>query len=274
MTVKPAHLLVLLLAAAALPAVAQNVAVVNGKPVPTARVDSVLKDIEARGQKDSPELREQIKGKLVELEVLSQEADKQGLGNSPEVKEKLALFREQMLANALVQDHAKKIVVKDSDVVAEYNKIKAAAENREEYHAYHILVEKEQDAKDIIAKLKGGAKFEDIAKEKSTDPGSAQNGGDLGWADPSGYVKEFSEAMTHLQKGQFTDTPVKSQFGYHIIRLDDKRPAQVPSLEDVKPRLTEMLKQKQMEEYLASLQAKATIADGSTPVAAEKKAKK
>jgi peptidyl-prolyl cis-trans isomerase C len=259
MTFKPARLLVLLLAVAALPVMAQNVAVVNGKPIPTARMDSLLKDIEARGQKDTPELRKQIKDKLIELEILSQEAEKAGLSKDKDFTEKLSFIREQLLANALIQEHLKKVSVKDSDINAEYEKIKAQASKQTEYHARHILVDSEDDAKAIIVKLKGGAKFEDLAKEKSKEPGAANSGGDLGWSSPEGYVKPFSDAMVKLNKGQFTDTPVQTQFGWHVIKLEDSRPAKVPTFDEVKPRLAEMLKQKDMEDFLNSMKAKAKI---------------
>ena len=270
MTFKPARLLVVLLAVAALPAVAQ-VATVNGKPIPSARVDSVIKDVEARGQqKDSPELRKQITEKLVELEILSQEAEKRGLDKDAETKEKIALNRETVLANALIQAQLKKIVVKDSDIAAEYEKIKAAQSQRQEYHARHILVKTEDEAKDIIAKLKNGAKFDDLAKEKSIEPGADKSGGDLGWSTPEGYVPEFSAAMIKLDKGQFTDTPVHTQFGWNVIKMEDKRQGQVPSLDDVKPRLTEMMKQKQMEDFITSLKSKAQVSDGAAAAPAPK----
>ena len=272
MTFKPARLLLVLLAAAAMPAMAQ-VATVNGKTIPSARLDSIVKDVEARGQKDSPDLRKQITEKLVELEILSQEAEKRGIDKEADTKEKIALNRETVLANALIQEQLKKIAVKDSDITAEYEKIKAAAAQHEEYHARHILVKTEEEAKDIIAKLKNGAKFEDLAKEKSTEPGADKSGGDLGWSAPEGYVPEFSAAMTKLEKGQITDAPVHTQFGWHVIKLEDKRQGQVPALDDVKPRLTEMLKQKQMEDFISALKAKAQITEGGA-APAEKKSKK
>lgn len=274
MTFKPARLLVALLAVAAMPALAQ-VATVNGKTIPSARLDSVMKDVESRGQKDSPELRKQITDKLVELEVLSQEAEKRGLDKDADTKEKIALNRETVLANALIQSQLKKIVVKDSDVTAEYDKLKAQASQRQEYHARHILLKTEDEAKAIIVKLKGGAKFEDLAKDKSTEPGADKSGGDLGWSQPEGYVPEFSAAMVKLEPGHFTDTPVKTQFGWHVIKLEEKRQGTVPSLEDAKPRLTEMLKQKQMEEFMTSLKDKAQISGtGAAAAPAAKGTKK
>jgi peptidyl-prolyl cis-trans isomerase C len=258
MTLKPARLLVLLLAVAALPVMAQNVAVVNGKPIPTSRLDMIMKQATASGQqKDSPELREKIKEQLIDTEVLSQEAEKLGLAKNDEVKSQLDYLREQVLIRALVQEHIKKFAVKEEDIKAEYDKFKATASDKE-YHARHILVEKEEDAKAIIAKLKTGAKFEDLAKQ-SKDTGSAANGGDLDWANPSGYVKPFSDAMIALKKGQFTETPVHTQFGYHVIKLEDVRPAKVPTLEELRPQITQSLQQKNLEAYRVELKAKAKI---------------
>ncbi|HSY28104.1 MAG TPA: peptidylprolyl isomerase, partial [Burkholderiaceae bacterium] len=138
-----------------------------------------------------------------------------------------------------------------------YDKFKAQAPANE-YDARHILVDKEEDAKAIIVKLKGGAKFEDLAKQ-SKDTGSAANGGDLGWSNPNGFVKPFSDAMVALKKGQFTETPVKTQYGYHVIKLEDVRPAKVPTLEELRPQITQSLQQKGLEAYFAELKAKAKI---------------
>jgi peptidyl-prolyl cis-trans isomerase C len=158
---------------------------------------------------------------------------------------------------ALVQEHLKKFPVKEEDIKAEYDKFKATASDKE-YSAHHILVDKEEDAKAIIAQLKKGAKFEDLAKQ-SKDTGSAANGGDLGWSSPNSYVKPFADALIALKKGQFTETPVKSQYGYHVIRLDDERPAKIPTLDEVRPQITQSLQQKELEAYRTELMAKAKI---------------
>jgi peptidyl-prolyl cis-trans isomerase C len=257
MTLKPARLLVLLIATAALPVMAQNLAVVNGKPIPSSRADMMIKQLASRGQKDSPELREKVKEQLIDYEVLTQEADKLGLAKTDEVKSQLDYARQQILIGALVQEHVKKFPVKEADIKAEYDKFKAQAPDKE-YHARHILVEKEDDAKAIIVKLKSGAKFEDLAKQ-SKDTGSAANGGDLDWANPNGYVKPFSDAMIALKKGQFTETPVKTQYGYHVIKLEDVRAAKVPTFEELKPQITQSLQQKELEAYRLELKAKAKI---------------
>ncbi|TCS39244.1 peptidyl-prolyl cis-trans isomerase C [Paucimonas lemoignei] len=257
MTLKPARLLVTLLAAVALPVLAQNVAVVNGKPIPSSRVDTMAKQMSSQGQKDTPELRAMIKEELINREILMQEADKRGLSNSPDVKNQLDIARQAIVIRALIGDFLKKNPVSDAEVKAEYDKFKAQAGDKE-YLARHILVEKEEDAKAIIAKLKSGAKFEELAKQ-SKDPGSAANGGSLDWASPSAFVKPFSDAMTGLQKGQFTDTPVKTQFGYHVIKLDDVRAAKIPALEEVKPQIAESIQQKKLQAFQQELKSKASV---------------
>jgi len=196
MSLKPARLLVVLLAAAAFPALAQNLAVVNGKPVPSSRADMMVKQLAAQGQADSPQLRSMIKEELINREILMQEADKLGLGSSADVKAQLEMARQSIVIRALVADFLKKNPVKDADIQAEYDKFKAQAGDKE-YHARHILVDKEEDAKAIIAKLKGGAKFEDLAKQ-SKDTGSAANGGDLDWASPSSFVKPRSRRSSAI----------------------------------------------------------------------------
>ncbi|HEX2530885.1 MAG TPA: peptidylprolyl isomerase [Burkholderiaceae bacterium] len=257
MILRPARLLVLLFAAAALPALAQNLAVVNGKPVPSSRADALVKQMAAQGQPDTPQLRAMIKEELINREILMQEADKLGLSITPDVKNQIEMARQSIVIRALVADYLKKHPVNDAEVKAEYDKFKAQTGDKE-YHARHILVEKEDEAKAIIAKLKSGAKFEELAKQ-SKDPGSASNGGDLDWASPASFVKPFSDAMVALKKGEFTQTPVKTQFGYHVIKLEDVRAAKVPTLEEVKPQIAESLQQKKLQAYQQELRAKAKI---------------
>jgi peptidyl-prolyl cis-trans isomerase C len=257
MTLKPARLLMLLVTAIALPAMAQNLAVVNGKPVPSSRADVMIKQLAAQGQADSPQLRAMVKEELINREILMQEADKRGITSSPDVKNQVEIARQSIAIRALVQDYLKKNPVSDADIKAEYDKFKTQAGDKE-YHARHILVENEDEAKAIIAKLKAGAKFEDLAKQ-SKDPGSAANGGDLDWASPASFVKPFSDAMVALKKGQFTETPVKTQYGYHVIKLDDVRAAKIPTLEEVKPQIAESLQQKKLQAFQQELRGKAKI---------------
>jgi peptidyl-prolyl cis-trans isomerase C len=244
-------------AAVAQIAFAQNAAVVNGKAIPSTRVDAMVKQMTAQGQKDSPELRNMIREELINREIFAQEAEKRGLADSAEFKSQMEFARQQILIRSLVQDYAKSVKPSDAEIKAEYDKQKTAMGDKE-YRARHILVDKEDDAKKIVADLKAGKKFEELAK-KSKDPGSAAKGGDLDWAAPGNYVPEFSDAMTKLQKGQYTQSPVKTQFGYHVIRLDDVRAAQVPPLEQVKPQLEEMLTQQKLAAFQKELKDKAKV---------------
>lgn len=242
-----------LIGALALPfaVMAQNVATVNGKPVPMARVDALIKTA-ARGQEATPEMKAQAKDQVVIREIFAQEAEKQGIANSAEYKTQLDLVRQTVLINTLFQNFIKAHPISDADAQAEYNKIKAE-QSGQEYDARHILVDSEDEAKKLIAQIKNGAKFEDIAKKSSKDTGSAENGGDLGWAKPASYVPEFATALQGLKKGQMTDTPVKTQFGYHIIRLEDTRTAQFPSFEEVKDKVKQQMEQVKLQEYQEKL---------------------
>ncbi len=258
MIVKPARLLLAMTAMVALPSFAQNVATVNGKPIPAAKVDQVVKQVVAQGKAtDSPQLREAIKRDLIGREVLIQEADKQGIGGRPEVKNAIDNARQSIIINAMLADYIKKNPVKDADITAEYNKFKAQMGDKE-YHARHILVGTEDEAKAIIAKLKGGAKFEDLAKQ-SKDTGTANNGGDLDWASPSSFPPEFAAGFTGLQKGQVTEKPVKTQVGYHVIKLDDVRAAKLPSLDEVKPQIADALTQQKLASYQEEMVKKAKV---------------
>ena len=253
---------VVLALAGAMPiaALAQNVAVVNGKPVPKSRVDAIVsqvqKQAQQRNQQLPPDLDKLVRDKVVTDEILSQEAERRGLGASADFKQQMELARQSILIGLLGQDVDKKSAPSDAEVQAEYDKFKAQAGGTE-YKVKHILVEKEDDAKSILAQLKAGAKFEDLAKKNSKDPGSAENGGDLDFAGPGAYVPEFSQAMTKLKKGETTDAPVKTQFGYHIIRLEDTRPAQFPPLAEVKPQIQQRLAQQKAAAFRDELRAKA-----------------
>ncbi|WP_085315884.1 peptidylprolyl isomerase [Derxia lacustris] len=240
------------------PAAAQNAAVVNGKAIPSAKVDEIVAEVKKQGQPDSPELRSQIREDLVMREVFMQEAVKQKIADRPEIKLALENARQRILFSALAQDYIKSHPITDADVQAEYDSAKQRMGNAQEYHARHILVEKEDDAKAIIAKLKGGAKFEDLAKQ-SKDPGSAANGGDLDWAPATNYVPEFADALTKLTKGQITETPVKTQFGYHVIKLEDTRATQFPPFEQVKKQIQESLQQKKLATYQKQLRDAAKV---------------
>ena len=235
---------------------AQNVAIVNGKAVPKARVDALMTQVTRSGQPMTPELEKQVRDEVVLREMFMQEAEKRGLNGTAEYKTQLEFARQTILIRELFSDYAKKNPITDADIAAEYDKFKAQSGGTE-YRARHILVEKEDEAKALIAKIKAGAKFEDVAKESSKDPGSAENGGDLDFANPKGYVPEFGEALTKLKKGEMTHEPVKSQFGYHIIKLEDTREAPLPPLESVKPQIEQRLQQQKVAKFRDEVRAKA-----------------
>ncbi|MES2975257.1 MAG: peptidylprolyl isomerase [Pseudomonadota bacterium] len=257
------HLLTAVAAAAvlgalALPAAAQNVAIVNGKPVPTARVDSLAQQVAKSGRPITPEMQAQLKDEVIAREVFMQEAQKRGLDATDDYRIQLELARQTILIRELFADFQKKNPVTDADVKAEYDKF-AAANGGKEYRARHILVESEKEAKDIIASLKKGGKFDEIAKKQSKDPGSGANGGDLDWANPGSYVKEFSDGMIKLAKGQTTEAPIKSQFGFHVIRVDDIREAQLPKIEEVKPQIVQQMTQARLGAFQKDLRDKAKV---------------
>jgi peptidyl-prolyl cis-trans isomerase C len=247
-----------LVALLAVPALAQNLAVVNGKPVPLSRVKALQQQVEASGRPMTPEVMDQIKQELIAREVFMQEARKRGLDASEDYKTQLELARQTILIRQLFADFQKKNPVTDADIKAEYDKF-VKENGGKEYRARHILVETEADAKALIADIKKGGNFEELAKKVSKDPGSGANGGDLDWAAAGSYVPEFSNAMVKLAKGQMTDAPVKSQFGFHVIRVDDVRDAQLPKLEEVKPQIAQQLQQQKLSAYQEGLRSKAKI---------------
>ncbi len=258
MTFKPARLLLALIAFVAVPAFAQNVAVVNGKAIPSSRVEALVKQVVAQGQQqDSPQLREMIKKDLIAREVMMQEAIKQGYDKNAAVKEQMENVRQTIVINALVRDYLGKNKISDADIKAEYDKFKASTGDKE-YHVRHILLETEADAKAVIAKLKGGAKFEDLAKT-SKDQGTANNGGDLDWAAPNSFPKVFADAFVNLQKGQVAENPVQTPNGFHVVKLDDTRAAKLPALEEVKQQISEALAQKKLQAYQEEMVKKAKV---------------
>ena len=231
-----------------------NVAMVNDKPITKATVDQFVQQL---GQPDTPELRDKIKEQLIEREVFLQEATKRGIPDRADVKFQLDFVRKTAIIQNLFRDEQKKHPVTDEQVQAEYDKQKASQGDKE-YHARHILVEKEDEAKDVIEQLKKGTKFEDLAK-RSKDPGSGSRGGDLGWAAPSAYVKTFSDAMIKLEKGKYTEVPVQTQFGYHVILLEDVRQTQFPALDQVKGQISESIQNRQAQAFAEELKKKAKI---------------
>lgn len=231
---------------------------VNGVTIPQARVDFFVKNAAAQGQADSPELRSRVRDTLITREVLAQEAVRKGLDKNADVAMQIQLQRQEVLINAVLQDYAKAHPVNDETLKKEYEQIRASSGDRE-FKARHILVEKEDEAKEITAQLRKGANFEKIAAEKSQDTGSKVNGGALDWSPANRYVAPFAQALTKLKKGQTTETPVQSQFGWHIIRLDDERPLKFPPFDQVKPQLQQQMQQQSVKQLIGDLRAKAKI---------------
>ena len=242
----------------ALPALAQNVAIINGKPVPSSRIDALAQQLERSGRPVDASMREQLKEEVILREIFVQEADRRGIRSLPEFRSQLELATQTILIRELFNDYQRKNPVTDADIKAEYDKF-VAANAGQEYRSRHILVEQEADAKAIIAQIKGGASFEEIARTRSIDTGSGQAGGDLDWATADVFVAEFSEAMIKLGKGQMTDAPVQSQFGWHVIRVDDIRQAEMPAMDQLRPQIEQSLQQQRLMEFQESLRAKARI---------------
>lgn len=255
---KKSALLAAVLTVASAAVLAQNVAIVNGKPVPKTRLDMLAQQVAKSGRPITPDMETQLREEVIAREVFMQEAEKQGIAARDDFKTQMELARQTLLIRELFADYQKKNPVTDADLKAEYDKF-AATSGGKEIKARHILVEKEAEAKAIIASLKKGGKFDEIAKKQSKDAGSGAKGGDLDWANPSSYVPEFSEAMQKLTKGQTTETPVKTQFGYHVIRVDDTREAQLPKFEEVKPQIAEQMKQQKLSAFQEDLRKKAKV---------------
>jgi peptidyl-prolyl cis-trans isomerase C len=237
---------------------ADPVAKVNGSAIPQSRLDAMLKGATAQGQPESPELRNRVRDELITREILMQEAAKKGTEKTADVVNQLEFQRQSLIIQAFLNDYVRSNPVSDEALRKEYDSAKAAA-GAKEYKAHHILVKEEAEAKQITAQLKKGGNFEKIAAEKSEDTGSKSRGGDLDWASPARYVKPFSDALVKLKKGQITDTPVQSPFGWHIIRLDDERATRLPPFEDVKNNIQQQLQQQVVQKLIVDLRSKAKI---------------
>jgi peptidyl-prolyl cis-trans isomerase C len=235
----------------------QTLATVNGKTIPNVRADALINAQVTQGRKDTEELRKDVREELIRREVIVQAAQHKGLDKKVELQAQMTLAAQGVLISAYINDYFKSNPVTDAMLKSEYDSIRLAL-GEKEYKARHILVEKEDDAKAIIEKLNKGEKFEDLAKE-SKDPGSKDRGGDLGWANQAAYVKPFSAAMLKLEKGKFTEVPVKTDFGWHVILLEDSRELKAPGLDEVKPQLTQRLQAQMIEKHVGELRAKAKV---------------
>jgi peptidyl-prolyl cis-trans isomerase C len=217
--------------------------------------DLLLKERLAQGGQDSPEIRNAVKEELNTRELLAREAKKEGLDKSTDVKTQMDLAAQTVLVRAYVTDWVKKNPIPDADLHKEYDAIKTQIGDKE-YKVRHILVKTEDQAKEIISELQKGAKFDELAKARSEDPGSKDKGGDLDWNAPANFVKPFGDAMKATPKGKFTPQPVQTQFGWHVIEVDDVRDAKVPTFEEVKPQLQQRLQAQWLDKYFKDLRAK------------------
>ncbi len=249
-----------ILSVAAWGALAADTATVNGKLIPQNRFDMLLKQATTHGQKDTPELRKAIRDRLITFEVISQEAENKGLDKSPDLAAALDLQKQQQLIQAFGNDYIKAHPVTEDMLKQEYERQKTLLTNKKEYKVRHILSKTEADAKAIIVQLKSGKGFEKLAKEKSTDAGTKAQGGDLDWIQENAQVPpQFTDAMKKLKKGQYTETPVQTAFGWHVIRVDDVRPVTVPSYEEAKPQIKQLLENASVNKAIGDLRDKAKI---------------
>ncbi|MDP2752572.1 MAG: peptidylprolyl isomerase [Rhodocyclaceae bacterium] len=245
------------LAAAPTATAAKPYASVNGKQISPARADAIIAAQKAQGQAESDQMRQAVREELIRREILAQEATRLKMDKVPEVRLQVEMAQQNVLIGAYLQSYVKTHPVTDEAIKKEYEIIRAAMGDKE-YKARHILVEKEDEAKALIGKLAKGEKFEELAKQ-SKDPGSKDKGGDLGWAAPASYVKDFSAAMTALSKGKHTDKPVKSDFGWHVILLEDVRDIKAPALDEVKQQLTQRIQQRIVDGHINELRSKAKV---------------
>ncbi len=238
---------------------AAPVAKVNGVAIPNSRLELVMKGLSAQGQKDTPETRKAVRDDLIKQEVLSQEAIRKGLDKAPDIATQMTITRQSVLIRALQSDFIENNKPTDKEVRKEYEAVTAASMGDQEYNPRHILVSTEEEAKDVIRSLKKGAKFEQLAKDKSTDDGSKNKGGELGWSSARSYAQPFAEALVKLKKGEITQQPVKTSFGWHVIRLDGIRPLKIPPYEEVKGKVLQRVLQRRFAAYLEELRGKAKI---------------
>ena len=251
-------------------AVAQNVAVVNGKPIPKARLNAMMAQFAAEAERNHqplpPNLEAQVRTHLIKEAIIVQQAERQKLHLTSEYAEKMASARSSLLASMLFEQYKKDHPISDAAAKAEYDRILASIpaeqSNAIEYNARHILVKTADEARAVQAELAAGTSFDTLASKHSADTGSAKQGGDLGWAPAQAYVPEFATALQKLKKGQTTAAPVRSQFGYHIIRLEDTRTPQPPAFETVKEQIKQQMQGNQtaaFERHLSDLEQKARI---------------
>ncbi len=244
---------------AALAAAASGpIATVNGVAIPPQRAELLVRQTLQQGQQDGPQLRAAVREELINREIVAQEAAKSGIGKRPDFLSDLEIVRQQLLVDAYLREYARANPLTDAEIQKEYDRIKAERGDRE-YKARHILVGTEDEAKSVVADLKKGAKFDDLARKLSKDDGTKAKGGDLDWQTPATFDKDFANGLVKLTKGKYTETAVKTRFGFHIIQLDDSRSAQIPPLAEVKNNLVRGMQQMKISKHVEELRTKARV---------------
>jgi peptidyl-prolyl cis-trans isomerase C len=251
------------------------IARVNGIPIPESRLELVARGQVSQGQEDNQKFRDDLREIMITREVLAQEALRRKLDKDPNYVAQMDVMRQQLLLGVLFEQFVAKSEPTEDAMRKEYDRARTetASAGRKQYLSRHILLKEESEARAVIAQLQGGGNFEAIAKEKSTDTGSRDEGGALGWNEPERFVAPFGEALRKLKKGEFTKEPVQTQFGYHVLMLVDERPVPFPEFDSVKDQIRQNLLGKARDEYIDGLRAKAKIEKiGSVgPVEPEKK---
>lgn len=246
-----------LVTTALLAAFAGQLVVAAPAPVSQARVDAVIRTLEAQGQPVTPQTREMVREQLATADLLSQAAVKKGLDKTPDYRAELENMQSMSLANRLIRDFQRSNPVGEAELRDAYAKLKAEMPEKKSYHARHILVKTEAEAIAVLDALKKGKPFAALAKEKSLDPGSKVNGGDLGWADAENFVPPFAEALTRLSKGQVTAKPVKTEFGWHVIKLDDVKTESAPPLDAIRAQLEQRVMGAKVDKFIDGIKAQA-----------------
>ena len=231
---------------------------VNGVGIPRSRVDVAVENNVARGQPNSAELRKRVIDALITQEIVAQEAVRQGLDKDPAVGARLDALRQQALFTALLSDYFAANPISDEALRAEYERLKPLQPTRE-LNVRHIQVGTQEAAAQAIAELRKGVSFEKLAAERSLDKASGSRGGELGWITPDRLVPAIAEAVAKLEKGRYTETPVRTDAGWHVVRLEDERPAKVPTFEEAKPRLQQIVQNQVAQKLLSDLRAKAKV---------------
>jgi len=234
--------------------------VVNGVSIPQSRIDAMNRELTAQGQPDNAERQQAVREELVNREILAQAAQKRGLDKNAEIAAQMDMARQAVLVRALFESEIKANPITDADLQKQYDQFKGGM-GTNEYKVAHILVDKEDDARAIIDQLGKGGDFAKLAKEKSKDPGSKDNGGDLDWGPANRYVKPFADAVTTQPKGKISAAPVKSDFGYHVIRVDDVRPLKVPEFAELKEQFRQRAQQQMIQKMVMELRSKAKVED-------------